>query len=185
MAAGYTSNNVAPDPQYVAYPSTSVDKPDYENSTVLLPGLAASGSANGGERYVLGPSEMTGHSIASATATQDQTGQWVVDYTLTGPGSALWDKVAQENFHQLLGIELDGIVYSAPIIQPTQSAFTSFDGKGEISGSLTQGGRPEPGPGDELRRPAGDASRPPPPRRCRPRSATRRWWPDSAPASAG
>ena len=103
-----------------------------------MPGLAASGSSNGGERYVLGPAQMTGHSIASATATQDQTGQWVVDYTLTGPGSSLWDKVAEENFHQLLGIELDGVVYSAPIIQPTQSTFTSFDGKGEISGSLTQ-----------------------------------------------
>jgi preprotein translocase subunit SecD len=63
----------------------------------------------------------------------------VVDYTLAGAaGFALWDKVAQENFHQLLGIELDGEVYSAPIIQPTQSTFTSFDGKGEISGNLTQ-----------------------------------------------
>ncbi len=139
VSAGYTSNNVPPDTQYVSYPSTSVDKPGYETSTVLLPGLAASGSAAGGERYVLGPSEMTGHSIASATATQDQTGAWVVDYNLTGPGSGLWDKVAEENFHQLLGIELDGIVYSAPIIQPTQSSFSSFDGKGEISGSLTQG----------------------------------------------
>ena len=137
-SAGYSSNNVAPDSQYIAYPSTSVDMPNYDKSTVLLPGLAASGSANGGERYVLGPAQMTGHSIASATATQNQTGQWAVDYTLTGPGSSLWDKVAQENFHQLLGIELDGVVYSAPIIQPTQSSFTSFDGKGEISGSLTQ-----------------------------------------------
>ena len=135
---GYSSNNVPPDSQYIEYPSTSVDKPGYETSTVLLPGLAASGSSNGGERYVLGPAQMTGHSIASATATQNQTGQWVVDYTLTGPGSSLWDKVAEENFHQLLGIELDGVVYSAPIIQPTQSTFTSFDGKGEISGSLTQ-----------------------------------------------
>ena len=63
----------------------------------------------------------------------------MVDYTLAGAaGSALWDKVAQENFHQLLGIELDGQVYSAPIIQPTQASFTSFDGKGEISGNLTQ-----------------------------------------------
>jgi len=136
---GYSSNNVAPDSQYIAYPSTSVDKPGYETSTVLLPGLAASGSANGGERYVLGPAQMTGHSISSATATQNQTGQWVVDYTLAGAaGSALWDKVAQENFHQLLGIELDGVVYSAPIIQPTQGSFTSFDGKGEISGNLSQ-----------------------------------------------
>ena len=29
-------------------------------------------------------------------------------------------------------------MYSAPIIQPTQTTFSSFDGKGEISGSLTQ-----------------------------------------------
>ena len=129
-----------PDSQYVSYPSTSVEKPDYENSTVLLPGLAASGSANGGERYVLGPSEMTGRSIASAQATQNQTGQWVVNYSLAGSaGSNLWDTVAEENFHQLLGIELDGVVYSAPIIQPTQTSFTSFQGQGEISGGdLTQ-----------------------------------------------
>ena len=73
---------------------------------------------------------MTGHSIASAQATQNQTGQWVVNYSLAGAaGSHLWDTVAQQNFHQLLGIELDGVVYSAPIIQPTQPSFTSFAGK--------------------------------------------------------
>ena len=93
-----------------------------------------------GVRCVLGPSEMSGHSIASAQATQNQTGAWVVDYTLAGAaGSALWDKVAQENFHQLLGIELDGEVYSAPIIQPSQATFSSFDGKGEISGGGQSG----------------------------------------------
>jgi preprotein translocase subunit SecD len=135
---GYTSNNVPPDPQYVGYPSTAVEKPGYEQSTVLLPGLPAAG-ASGSERYVLGPSQMTGRSISSATATQSATGAWVVDYTLAGSaGSALWDSVAQQNFHQLLGIELDGVVYSAPIIQPTQSSFTSFQGRGEISGNLSQ-----------------------------------------------
>ena len=136
-AQGYTSNNIPPDPQFTNTPSTSVDKPGYVASTVLLPGLAASGS--GGERYVLGPSQMTGRAISSATATQSQTGAWVVDYNLAGSAnSALWDKVAEANFHQLLGIELDGVVYSAPIIQPSQSGFTSFDGRGEISGNLTQ-----------------------------------------------
>ena len=136
---GEPSNNIGPDPQYEAYPSTAVQKPNYANSTVLLPGLAASGSNNGGERYVLGPSEMSGRAIGSAQATQNQTGAWVVDYSLAGgANSALWDKVAGENFHQLLGIELDGVVYSAPIIQPSQSTFTSFDGQGEISGNLTQ-----------------------------------------------
>ncbi len=100
---------------------------------------AARATAPAQVRCVLGPAQMTGRSIGSAQATQNQTGQWVVDYTLAGAaGSALWDKVAQENFHQFLGIELDGKVYSAPIIQPTQATFSSFDGKGEISGSLTQ-----------------------------------------------
>jgi preprotein translocase subunit SecD len=133
------TNNIGPDPQYATQPSTAVEKPNYEASTVLLPGLTSSGSNNGGQRYVLGPSQMTGHAIGSATATLNQTGQWVVDYTLAGSAnSALWDKVASENFHQLLGIELDGVVYSAPIIQPGQSSFSSFGGKGEISGSLTQ-----------------------------------------------
>jgi preprotein translocase subunit SecD len=82
---------------------------------------------------------MSGRDVASATATQNQLGEWVVDYTLNGSaGSAKWDQVAQQNFHQLLAIELDGDVYSAPIIQPTQASFSSFQGKGEISGSLTQ-----------------------------------------------
>ena len=139
VAAGFTSNTPQPDTQYVAYPSTSVQKPDYANSTVLLPGLQGACDNSAVIRCVLGPQQMTGHSIASAQATQNQTGQWVVNYTLAGAaGSALWDRVAQANFHQLLGIELDGNVYSAPIIQPTQSSFSSFNGQGEISGNLTQ-----------------------------------------------
>jgi preprotein translocase subunit SecD len=78
---------------------------------------------------------MTGTSIGSAVAQQSQTGAWEVNYSLKGSaGSALWDSVAKENFHLLLGIELDGVVQSAPIIQPSQSAFTSFDGQGTISG---------------------------------------------------
>jgi preprotein translocase subunit SecD len=137
---GQAQNNVPPDQQYEAYPSTSVAKPNYANSTVLLPGLAGSCDGNAQVRCVLGPSQMTGRAIGSATATQNQTGAWVVDYTLAGSAnSQLWDKVAAENFHQLLAIELDGDVYSAPLIQPNQSSPTSFDGRGEISGgNLTQ-----------------------------------------------
>ena len=135
---GFTAQNVPPDQQYEVYPSTSVEKPGYESSTVLLPGIGTACDGSAQLRCVLGPAQMTGRSIASAQATQDQTGAWVVQYTLTGTGSALWDKVAQENFHLPLGIELDGDVYSAPIIQPTQASFTSFNGQGQISGSLTQ-----------------------------------------------
>jgi preprotein translocase subunit SecD len=137
-ATGNPNNNVPPDSQYAAYPSTSVDKPGYPTSAVLLPGISGA-CGQSGLRCVLGPAQMTGRSIGSAQATQNQAGAWVVDYTLAGSaGSALWDKVAAENFHQLLGIELDGEVYSAPIIQPNQTSFSSFQGRGEISGNLTQ-----------------------------------------------
>ena len=137
-ATGTATNNPPPDPQYAALASTSVEKPGYATGNVLLPGLAGA-CGQQGLRCVLGPAQMTGRSIASAQATQNQTGAWVVDYSLTGPGSKVWDTVANNNFHQLLGIELDGQVYSAPIIQPTQATFSSFDGKGEISGgNLTQ-----------------------------------------------
>ena len=76
--------------------------------------------------------------IGKAVAQQDTLGAWVVNYTLTSAGSPLWDKVAQENFHAELAIELDGVVQSAPLIQPSQATFTSFDGQGEISGSFTE-----------------------------------------------
>jgi preprotein translocase subunit SecD len=81
---------------------------------------------------------MTNALVAGASATKDQSGAWVVDYTMTRSGSALWNKVAKENFHTFLGIDFDGVVVSAPLIQPSQTAFTSFDGAGELSGNLTK-----------------------------------------------
>ena len=80
---GYSQNNVPPDPQFEVYPSTNVEKPSYATSTVLLPGLQNACGLEG-LRCVLGPAQMTGRSIGSAQATQNQTGQWVVDYTLAG-----------------------------------------------------------------------------------------------------
>ena len=146
---GFTSNNVPPDPQYQAVPSTATEKPNYENSSVILPGIGNNCLATG-YRCVLGPSELPGSAVSGAQATQNQTGQWVVDYNLSGSskglppsckgqsGSQCWDAVAEQNFHLPLAIELDGQVYSAPLIQPTQTSFTSFDGRGEISGGLSQ-----------------------------------------------
>jgi preprotein translocase subunit SecD len=81
---------------------------------------------------------MTSASIAVASAKKTHTGVWVVDYTTTNRGVALWDKVAEENFHTLLGIDFNGKVVSAPIIQPTESSFSSLHGQGEISGNLTK-----------------------------------------------
>ena len=128
--------NVAPDAALSGEPSTAATK-ESASATVLLPGFSQA-TYPGVARYVLGPAEMTSAAIARARAFKDQTGQWVVNYTMTKRGSALWDKVAEENFHKILGIDFNGKVVSAPIIQPSQSVFTAFDGAGEISGNLTK-----------------------------------------------
>lgn len=135
---GYSSENVDPDPQYASYPSTSTEQPGYASSTVLLPGRNGACDGQKMTRCVLGPAVMSSHSIGRATVVRTPAGQWWVDYTMAGSAnSALWDRVAYENFHQLLGIELDGVVYSAPLIEPMQSSYSSFDGRGAISGSLS------------------------------------------------
>jgi len=130
--SGFNINNVPADPKFASFAST-LPQNDNPNSYVILPVLGSPGL-----RYVLGPSEMTGQAIGKAVAQQDTAGAWVVNYTLTSSGSPLWDRVAKANFHQLLAIELDGVIQSAPVIQPTQSTFTSFAGTGQISGSFTQ-----------------------------------------------
>jgi preprotein translocase subunit SecD len=131
-STGLPTNNIPPDPAYEAIKSTPPND-DNKLNIVLLPGLGKTGV-----RYVLGPAQLTGKSVHSAVAQQSTIGQWVVNYTLTKTGSPLWDSVAQKNFHGLLAIELDGVVQSAPLIQPDQASFTSFDGQGEISGSFTE-----------------------------------------------
>ncbi|MGD0054225.1 MAG: protein translocase subunit SecD [Acidimicrobiales bacterium] len=131
-STGNPTNNIAADPAYADIKST-LPQNDNRKSMVLLPAL---GDKN--VRYVLGPAQLTGKSVHSAVAQQSTIGQWVVNYTLTKTGSPLWDDVAKANFHALLAIELDGVVQSAPLIQPDQAAFTSFDGQGEISGAFTE-----------------------------------------------
>src|SRR5664280_1031386 len=131
---GYTSNNNVPvDPQFATFPSTPATSDD-KNATVLLPGTS---SSQGTGRYVLGPAMLTGTAVKSASA-QLVSNQWAVSIVLTGPGSTAWDTLSQQQFHAIIGIDLDGQVISAPITQPSQAAFTSFNGQVQISGSFTQ-----------------------------------------------
>jgi preprotein translocase subunit SecD len=133
--AGFTSSNVPADPQFAAYPSTAPGH-DHPNGTVLLSGAPPPGGS-GTQRYVLGPAGLTQTAIQSAS-TQDVGGQWVVNLALTGKGAAQWDNLAQSEFHEIIGIDLNGRVISAPIIQPVQSSFSSFGGHVQISGNFTQ-----------------------------------------------
>ncbi|MDE2282438.1 MAG: protein translocase subunit SecD [Actinomycetales bacterium] len=131
-STGSPTNNIGLDPQYTNIASTQPQN-DNKNQTVILPALGTNSV-----RYVLGPAELTGQAVKTAIAQQDQVGAWVVNYSLTGAGSPAWDKVAQANFHAELAIELDGVVQSAPLIQPNQTSFSSFNGQGQISGSFTE-----------------------------------------------
>lgn len=131
---GYTSNTPMPDPAMAGYPSSTHDSPTH---TVLL------GELTGGprirERWVLGPSEMrlSTSDVESASAQKNETGQWIVMVHLSSAGAAAFDRVAYKNFHQIVAIDMGGKVVSTPIIQPTQTSFSSFDGVMQISGSLT------------------------------------------------
>jgi preprotein translocase subunit SecD len=136
-ASGFNSNPVPADPALASYPTTGRTQ-DNPNADVVLPTDPAAG-AQQYSRFVLGPAELKGTAIASSSAVFDTTlNTWAVSYNLTGSGSPAWDRVAQKYFHQYVAIDLDGLVESAPFIQPTQGGFTSFQGKGEISGNFTQ-----------------------------------------------
>jgi preprotein translocase subunit SecD len=132
-SSSYSFNqSIGNDPVFEGISSTTAAN-DHPGDVVILPALGDSAV-----RYVLGPAELTGQAVAKAYASEDQTGAWVVDYNLTKAGSPEWDKVAEANFHRELAVELDGVVQSAPLIQPDQTTFSSFNGTGEISGSFTE-----------------------------------------------
>jgi len=131
---GYTADtNIGPDPQFATYPSTTRPN-DNLDQDVLLPGTPGEG---GDLRYVLGPAGLARSAIASARATR-LSGQWLIDLSLTPKGSLQWDTLAEQTFHQIVGVAIDGRVVSAPINQPTLPSFTSFDGRLQISASLTE-----------------------------------------------
>jgi preprotein translocase subunit SecD len=123
---------IGADPALAAYPSSTSDSP---KAVVLQKGTV--GSAFKG-RYLEGPAELSGTAVKTASAQLSPTGEWVVDITLTGPGSNGWDSMTTHYFHEIIGIELDGVVQSAPITQPTQGTWSSFDRQVEISGNFTQ-----------------------------------------------
>jgi hypothetical protein len=140
--SGYSYQSPQPD---IILEGVHTTKPsaDSPKKAVLLAGLRGSSIYSSTPtspvvRYLLGPSEMNSSAIATATASKGKSGAWVVDWTTTSAGSSQWDGVAKLNFHQLLAIDVGGVVVSAPIIEPTHKSFSSFKGRGEITGDLSQ-----------------------------------------------
>jgi preprotein translocase subunit SecD len=135
---GYTDRKVPPDPAFTSYPSTLPSVADFDSSrTVLLPTAPGVGDL-GYARYVLGPSELNGTDIAGARVVK-VGGQWAVDITFTPAATVKWDAFVDANFHQMISIDLDGAVLSAPLIQPKQTSFSSLEGKFQLSGTFSAG----------------------------------------------
>jgi len=113
---------------------TTTRAADVRNACVVLPNKPGGKNA---PRYYLGKAGLTGKVVSSAKAEFVSGSGWVVNMNLTDKGSSQWDNLAQQQFHKQVAIVLDGIVQSAPTIQPDQQAFSSFAGKAQISGGFT------------------------------------------------
>ncbi len=74
--------------------------------------------------------------VQSALVERGPDGTFNVAIRLRPATSAVWDDVAEENFHALVAFDLGGSVVSAPVIEPTQSSFSSFGGSIVVSGGL-------------------------------------------------
>jgi preprotein translocase subunit SecD len=82
--------------------------------------------------YVLGPAIVTGKSVGSANAQYDTNEGWVA--TVKFKNNDFVDKIAGPYVEKQVAIELDGVVQSAPTINP---GITGRDV--QISGDFTQG----------------------------------------------
>jgi preprotein translocase subunit SecD len=119
-------------------PSTPVAS-DTRNATVILPYYDNS------VRYILGPADMTGNGVSTASVQLSTAGQYSVLLNFTNAGSVQFDKIAAERYpyyqqnpsnpppQALEAFELDGVVESAPAIEAA-----SFNGTAVISGSTAQ-----------------------------------------------
>ena len=125
--------SIAPDPALASYPSTSAAANDSNPDTAVLVAVDAAAA----DRDLLGPVVLDHRAVASARA-DSQDAQWLVDVTLTEAGASAWDAVAKQYFHEVLAFDVDGVAVSAPLMQPSQATFTSFDGKIQVSGNLTE-----------------------------------------------
>jgi SecD-like export protein len=133
-ASGFTMKTVKPDPRFLRFRNTSLAK-IFANSEILLPGIHGTKVS---QRFVLGRSQLTNSSIKSAKAERQSLGSWVVAYRLTSSGKAVWNAFAKLQFHGLFAVVANGLVYSAPVIQPSLTKFASFGASGVISGNFTK-----------------------------------------------
>jgi preprotein translocase subunit SecD len=92
----------------------------------------------GSPRYYLGPAALTNRAVKDAKAEFVSGQGWTVKLKLTKAGSAAWDQLAEQQFHQQVAITFGGKVVAAPTVQPSDETFRSFGGVAVVSGAFTQ-----------------------------------------------
>jgi preprotein translocase subunit SecD len=113
--------------------TTTAPEDDDETKQVILPEKDRNGNVT--SRYLLAPAEVKGTALSGATANVSQTGQWEVQFELTGEGTKQWNDMATKvGAGNQIAIDLDGVVRSAPRLEVTK-----FEGRGVITGNFTQG----------------------------------------------
>lgn len=123
-------------------PSTSPDAV-VANRPVIVPASPTSGYTN---RFILGPSDLTGRAVKTAYVALPQgSSSYAVELTFTSKGSKQFNAMAAvrnkyynpnastPSVQSLEAIELDGVLESAPQIEQS-----NFDGSAQITGDFTQ-----------------------------------------------
>jgi preprotein translocase subunit SecD len=113
--------------------STTTPEENRPEATVILPEKDDNGNVTA--RYLLGPAEVTGQALSSASAVVNPTnGVWEVEFNLTSEGTGQWNAMAAAvGINNQIAIDLDGVVRSAPSLSTT-----NFPGSGQISGNFTE-----------------------------------------------
>jgi len=131
--SGFTMPTTEPDPALSTYATTTpAQDASSPTSSALLPVLNSGDSAT--QRYLVGPTLVTLSSmVASASVTHmPSAGGWIVNLKLNTTEAQIWDHVAKEYFHRVIAIDLNGLIVEAPLIQPSNSTFSSFDGQMQL-----------------------------------------------------
>jgi hypothetical protein len=133
-AGGFSEPSIPTDPGLSAYATTTPEQDAASpGASALLPILNNGKGAT--QRYLVGPTLLTLSSkVASAKVTRAPLPGhlWLIDIRLNRGESILWDRVAKAYFHRQLAIDLNGVIVEAPLIQPANSKFRSFDGQMEL-----------------------------------------------------
>ncbi len=75
---------------------------------------------------------LTGAGLQAASAQLTETGDWIINFSLTGDAATVFGPYTEANLGQPLGIVLDGVLLNAPTIQ------ARLDTGGIIQGGFTQ-----------------------------------------------